>query len=436
MKKIAVIIAVLLSLSILAACGTQNQPSGDQSPNAPGNQTNAPKSVKIGVMCPTTGPLAGLGEGSPYWEEWFRDYINDELGGIYFKDYDATLPVEMVFYDTASSEENAAELTRKLITEDKVDIIICRHTPNTVVACTAITEQYEVPTIAVDCPGTTWLGQGDHHWSFLSSPLVPTYYQAYSSIWKQAGYTTDNPKSKIGIVFANDLDGTILGPAYSAEAEKDGFELYDPGRYAAGTNDFASLIAQYQQNNIEIIWGVMNTAEFGAFWAQCQQLGYKPKIVVIGKAYMLESQVLAIGADLMDGMGNEVWWDTRFPFKSEIMGITCTEYGEMYYKAIGKKAAGPQGAKFVSWEIMIDVLQRAPNLEPETLRSTIAATDLNTLMGRIKYGDNNHCPTIACGGQWVMTPDGGVMQEIVGNPDPSNGIQLTAPVKTSGRAWD
>ena len=440
MKKIAILLVILMSLSVFAACGGTTpaaSPSGSTAPSGSAAPSgNHPTAIKVGVLNPSTGALAGMGEGTPYLDNYFVDYINNTLGGIYIKDYDAKLPVQLVYYDTGSSSDNASALTAKMITEDKVNIILARHTPDMVVPTTATAEQYGVPTIATDCPGGPWLGQGDHYWSFLSAPDDQTYYNAYSSIWKAAGYKAGDANATIGLIFANDVDGTILGPSYKEKAETDGFKTLDPGLYAAGTNDFTSLIQKFQQNNIEIVFGVMINPEFSAFWAQCQQLGYQPKVVVVGKAYMLESQALAVGADLMDGMCNEVWWDVHFPFVSKTMNQSASAFGDKYLADTGNKAAGPQGAKYASWELLIDVLSRSANLDAETIHSAIAATDLDTIMGHIKYNDLNFCPTVCVGGQWVLNADGKTMsQEIVSNPDASNGIVTTAPVKTSGFAW-
>ena len=69
------------------------------------------------------------------------------------------------------------------------------------------------------------------------------------------------------------------------------------------------------------------------------------------------------------------------------------------------------------------------------MRAAIAATDLNTVMGHVTYGEDNGgvLPCVGC--QWVLQDDGTLKQEIVSNGDPSNGITPTAEMKTSGFAW-
>jgi len=444
MKVFALVFAVLLGLLVFAACGNQAAPpsdaqSGGDKPAATAPSGDHPSAIKVGVLNPSTGVLAGMGEGTPFLDEWFKDYINNELGGFYISDYDATLPIELIIYDTKSNPDEVAEMTAKLVTDDGVDVIIPRHTPDTVVPATIVAEQLGVPTIATDCPAGAWLGQGDHYWTFLAHPYGATYWDAYSSIWEAAGYGPGQADSVLGWVFADDLDGTILSPEYAEFAFAEGYEILDPGLYASGTNDYSSLIKQFKDAKIEVVFGVMNNPEFATFWTQCLQNNYKPALVVIGKAFMLESQAQAIGAEIMDGICNEVWWDVHFPFKSDLMGWTCMEYGDWYYEQTGMKAASPQGAKLASWEILIDTFGRTANLERETIRAAIGATDVGTIMGRIVYTESfapNYSPTVCVGGQWFLQPDGSLVQEIVGNGDPSNGVPITAQIRTSGRAWE
>ena len=410
--------------------GTQQSDAGSS-----GDTGDVPSSIKVGVISCATGVLAAMGEGTQWTIDYFTDYINNELGGIYFEDYDAKLPVEVTFYDNESSVTKASELTAKAITDDQVDILLACHTPDLVVPISTVADSYGVPCICFDCPLGPWLANGPFQWAFLAHTDSPTYVTAYSSIWEEAGYVAGEPNATIGLIFANDTDGSVLSPEYKACLEEDGWTCFDPGLYTAGTTDYSNLIQQYKDNNIEVIFGTMTNPEFAAFWVQCQQMGYAPKVVVVGKAYMLESQAMTVGAELMDGICLEGWWHEAFPNTSDMTGLSNQDFAALDEVQTGIKCSAPEAADFASWDVLIDALTRASNLEPETVRAAIAATDLNTVMGHVTYGEDNGgvLPCVGC--QWVLQDDGTLKQEIVSNGDPSNGITPTAEMKTSGFAW-
>ncbi|MFC1868251.1 hypothetical protein ACFL0H_08980 [Thermodesulfobacteriota bacterium] len=59
------------------------------------------------------------------------------------------------------------------------------------------------------------------------------------------------------------------------------------------------------------------------------------------------------------------------------------------------------GFKHGGYELAFDVLKRAQSLEKNALRDGIEKTDLDTIMGHIRFNEKNYCATPLVGGQWV-----------------------------------
>ena len=443
MKKVLAIILALVLIFAFAACGEDTAPasagsSGGSSSSAPAGGSSAsgtPSSVKVAVISPMTGALAEQGESADWMVKHFTQYINEEMGGIEFADYGTKLPVEFVLYDNESSSTKASEVTMKAITDDGVDVVLACHVPDMVIPVSQVCSSQGVPSIHFDCPLGPWLANGPFDWSFLAHTGAETYVDAYESIWKAAGYKPGD--TEIGLIFANDTDGTALHPAYQSGLEARGWTCFFPGLYTAGTTDYSDIIKQYKDRNIEVIFGTMVNPEFAAFWEQCQQLGYAPKVIVIGKAYMLESQVRVVGEELADGLVLEGWWHRTFPYSSQLTGLSNEEFCQLYEAESGHGVAAPVAAEYAAMEVLIDALTRAANLDKETIRTAIEETELDTVMGHIKYDPETHGEDLPCVGcQWVLQDDGKTLkQEIVGNGNPSNGIAVTADIKTSGAVW-
>ena len=66
-----------------------------------------------------------------------------------------------------------------------------------------------------------------------------------------------------------------------------------------------------------------------------------------------------------------------------------------------KQWTQPIGFKHAGYEIAVDVLKRAQTLKKDEIRQAIAATDLDTIVGHIKYNDQNFARTPVVAGQWV-----------------------------------
>jgi branched-chain amino acid transport system substrate-binding protein len=109
----------------------------------------------------------------------------------------------------------------------------------------------------------------------------------------------------------------------------------------------------------------------------------------------------AIGGDLGHGLSMEVWWSRYHPFKSSLTGETPATICDAWEKEIKRQWGPPIGFKHAGYEIVADVLKRAQTVEKNALRNAIERTDLDTIIGHIKFNEKHYCETPLVGGQWV-----------------------------------
>ncbi len=403
MKKafVSLFVSAALALSLLVAgavAGFAKEP--------PRNK------VVVGIINPTTGVLAGFGEGTPWAEKQVVDYVNNTLGGIYFKEYDRKLPLEIIIYDSESDTTKCTQLAQKLIQEDKIDLMVVRHTPETTNPVNAVCERFKVPCLSLDGPVDAFLAEGPYEWTYHVFWNLDAMFATYASIWKQAGF---GKGTKIGLLFENDADGTAWHNKFPGFLRDSGFTVIDPGQFPPLTQDFSSIIRLFMKEGVEIVSGCTINPDFATFWRQCKQLGYQPKFITMAKAYLLESDARAIGPDLMDGLTCEVWWSPTHPWKSALTGETPASLGAKYKAATGRTIPQPVGIKYTSMELAYDVLSRAGSLDKAAIRDAIAATDLETVFCRIKYNADRYALTPLVGGQWVKNAQGGLDILVIDN---------------------
>jgi branched-chain amino acid transport system substrate-binding protein len=81
--------------------------------------------------------------------------------------------------------------------------------------------------------------------------------------------------------------------------------------------------------------------------------------------------------------------------------------------------------------VAADVLKRAGTLDKEKVREALAQTNLNTIVGPIKYNKENFSRTPMVGGQWVKGKKWPWELEIVENaqyPDIKKTANLVFPI--------
>ncbi len=415
-KLLALLLASAMVCTLaLAGCNSGSGGTTGETPGTTGTttSTSSGRVIKIGFVNPTSGVLSGFGKGSPWVEQHVVDIIND-AGGIYIEEYGENLQVQLIMYDCQSDSAKAGELTQKLIEEDKVDIVLARHTPEIVNPVVQVCERFGVPCVSTDAPVDAVLAEGPYTWSYHSHWDLETIYNCYQAMWTDAGYAPGSG-AKVGLFLANDADGTSWNSYFTQKIVENGYTLVDPGMFPANTQDFSDIINQFKAQGVQILAGTATNSDFSTLWRQAKQQGFAPEMVVMGKAFLLKSDALAIGADLMDGLCCEVWWSPTHPWQSALTGETPQDIADIYLAEKGEEITTPMGAKYYGVEIALDALQRCQTLDKEKIREAIGETDLDTIFGHVQYREDHMNLTSLTGGQWVKTEDGDLERLIIDN---------------------
>jgi branched-chain amino acid transport system substrate-binding protein len=319
-------------------------------------------------------------------------------------------PVEIVYRDSQSNPNRAAEVTAQLINNDKVDMIIGSSTGDTVVPVADQCELAGVPCITADDPwedfffGRKGNPAKGFEWTYHFFWGFGMVADLFADMWLSIP-----TNKKVGLMLTNDQDGIAannedhgMPPTF----RKKGLEVVNLGLYPPLSEDFTAQINQLKANNCEIACGIFNPPQFVTFWTQCAQQGYRPKIMTPPKALLFPSAVEALG-DRGTGTSTEVWWSQHHPFKSGLTGQTAQQFCDAYTAATGKQWTQPIGFKHANLEVAIDVLKRAKSLKPEDIRDAIKATEYNSLVGPLTWKGGtpqnpvpNVCTTPLVGGQW------------------------------------
>lgn len=372
--------------------------------------------LKVGHVSPRTGPLAGFAEADDYILKGIAEKF---AAGI--ESNGRAWHIEIISKDSQSNPNRAAEVASELILRDEVDILVAASTPDTV---NPVSDQAEIngtPCITTDCPWQPYFfGRGGkpesgfestYHFFWGLEDVIATFLD----LWSKAGVA-----KTVGGLFPNDADGNAWGDAERGLPKPltdAGYVLTDPGRYQPLTDDFSAQINAFKQAGCEIVTGNMIPPDFGTFWSQAAQQGFKPRIVTIGKALLFPSVIEGLGNRGV-GLSSEVWWSPSHPFASSLTGVSSADLASGYTAASGRPWTQPIGFKHALFEVVADVVARAEDLDdPAAIVAAIAATDLKTIVGPVNWAVGpvkNVTKTPLVAGQWAK--DGGALNlKIVAN---------------------
>ena len=382
--------AVAASSSIVRSYGAAN--------------AQVPREIVVGYVTPQTGPLAAFGESDAFILAGIRKQL---AGGIRMAG-GAKHPIRIVVKDSQSSSNRAGEVTSDLILKDKVDLMLVAWTPETTNPVADQCELNGVPCISTGTPWQAWFfpRKGDptkgFEWTYHFFWGLEDIIAVYTSMWQQV-----RTNQSIGALFPNDGDGIAWSDAEKGlppALGRMGYRIADPGRYQDLTTDYSAQIRSFKEANAQIVSGVVLPPDFKNFWTQAAQQGLRPKIATIAKAILFPSTVEALGPRA-NGLSCEAWWTPTNHFASSLTRENSAEFAASWEKSTGKQWTQPLGYGHALFEVAIDVLRRAHDIDDKgSIRDAIAATNVKTMVGPVAWGHGpvkNVAKTLLVGGQWI-----------------------------------
>jgi branched-chain amino acid transport system substrate-binding protein len=241
----------------------------------------------------------------------------------------------------------------------------------------------------------------------------------------------DKTNKVVGGLWPNDPDGKTYAEMFTKRLLEKGYKVVDAGRFPNKTPDYTSFIDLWKKEKVEILTGVQPPPDFAAAWRQCFQQGFIPKMSTHGKPILFPSAVGALGGNLANGLTTCVWWSPSHPFKSSLTGYTAKALCDAWTEKTQRQWSQPLGFTYATFEVAADVLKRAGTLDKDKLREAIAQTNLNTIVGPIKFNKENYSKTPMVGGQWVKGKKWPWELEIVENnqfPEIKKTAKLVFPI--------
>lgn len=377
--------------------------------------------IRLGYVSPQSGPLAAFSEADQFILDAFRAS-------------DASANFEVIVKDSQSNPNRAAEVAKELIIDDGIDMMLVASTPETTNPVATTCEAEEIPVLSTVAswqpyfigqqgnpgdPGTWRPFDFSFHFFWGREDVISTF----TAMWGQL----DTNKS-VGALFPNDGDGNAWGDpnvGFPPVLDAQGYALTDTGRYQNLTDDFSAQINAFKAANCDIITGVPIPPNFTTFWTQAKQQGFTPKAASIGKAILFPQAVEALG-DAGHNLSSEVWWSPSHPFVSSISGQSAGELAAAYTAATDRQWTQPIGFVHALFEMAASVMGRVEDSrDPEEVTSAIAATQFDSIVGRIAFDGAGLPPFAAAnvaktplvGGQWRLRDGGGYDLVIVENSD-------------------
>ena len=201
--------------------------------------------IRVGFSLALTGGVAANGKMIMAALELWRDDVN-EKGGLLGR------PIELVYYDDQSSPANVPGIYTKLLTVDKVDLLLGPYATNMVAPAMPVIIQHNKLTISFTAIGINRHFNYPKYFSMV--PVGPDGVNSFSrGFFELAAVQTPRPQT-VAILAADAEFARSASDGARDEAKKQGFRVIYDQSYPPPTTDFAPVVRAVQAANADIVY--------------------------------------------------------------------------------------------------------------------------------------------------------------------------------------
>ena len=136
---------------------------------------------------------------------------------------------------------------------------------------------------------------------------------------------------------------------------------------------------------------------------QISEVGVPLKMFAVSLGPTLPGFIDSLGAKA-EGILEPIQWAPNMPYKDEIFGWTAPQFAELFQKEAGHVPDYHPPQSAAALEVYQRALEKAGTLDPKKVRDAIAATNIMTMYGPIRFNEKGQ--NIAKGMSVVQVQNG------------------------------
>ena len=355
------LLGTMLMGSVFAGCGG----GGDDAKS---------DEIKIGANFEMTGNVANYGNATLEGLKLAIKEAND-AGGVNGK------KIKLVEVDNKSEASESVNAATKLISDDKVKLIVGPAVTANVIAESQVATDNKVPVLAPDAtsPAVTVENGQVKDFIFRSCFIDPQQGDV------MAKFAIENLKAKTAVIYVDNSSdySKSLGQVFKEKFEAAGGKVVMEEAFLQKDQDFKAALTKIKTANADVIFIPAYYEEVGKIVKQARELGITQPL--LGTDGWDDFKVADIaGADAL----NNTFFSTHYSDKDESVKAFIDAYTKEYNHAPNVFAA----LGYDAGKLLVDAIKRAGSDDTVKIKDALASTkDLQVGTGIITM-DKNHNP--------------------------------------------
>jgi branched-chain amino acid transport system substrate-binding protein len=307
----------------------------------------------------------------------------NEMGGV--KVGGKSYKLKIVYYDDESTPARTAQLLERLINQDGVKYMLGPYSSATTKAAAPVTEKYKIPMVEAEGASRSLFTKG---YKYLFAVLSTSEQYLASSIALAAEIAEKNGKKpsdvKVAMAFENDPFSLDVRAGVLEDMKKFGMKAVVDDKMPRDLSDISATLTKVKAVKPDLF--VASGHSKGAATAARQIAEMKIDVPMIAMTHCESAKVITKFGASTNGFLCPTQWAETLSYKGKYFG-TAADYDKLFkasyegYKNVPYQSAQASAAVIV-WK---EAFEKANSFDTEKVRDAIAATDLQTFYGGIKF---------------------------------------------------
>ncbi|MBL4696746.1 MAG: amino acid ABC transporter substrate-binding protein [Rhizobiaceae bacterium] len=352
--------------------------------------------IKLGSAISLTGKYSSAGIHAQHGYEYAIQKIK-EAGGIKFGD--KCYNFKVIYYDDESKGDRGATLAERLINQDKVQYMLGPYSSGLTKAIAPITEKYKIPMVEAEGASRSLFNKGRKYLFAVLSTSEQYLASAVTLAGEQAvangGKASD---VKVAIAVENDPFSLDIRAGVLDDAKKAGMTVVIDEKLPRDLSDMGAILTKVKLLKPDLL--IVSGHTKGAATAVRQVGEMKIKVPMFAITHCESADVVGKFGDYANDVLCATQWAETLTYKDDIFGSAAEYNSDIKAKvAHYSDRSVPYQTAQASAAVLVfkDAFERAGSLDKEKVRDAIAATDLATFYGHIKFapeGNNMAKPMV------------------------------------------
>ena len=338
--------------------------------------------IVLGAAVSLTGKYALNGANTKNGYELAVREVNDH-GGV--KVGGRTYKLTVRYYDDELTPARGTELAERLIKQDGVKYMLGPYSSGLTKAILPMVEKYRVPMIEANGAARELFTKGYRYiFAVLSTSdqyLTPAIDLAAEHAG-ELGKTKDKLRVALAMennAFAQDVRAGVLD-----DVRRNGMMVVIDDQLPPELNDMAVTLTKVKTLKPDVL--VISGHEKGALTAVSQIKALQVYVPIVALTHCDSAQIAEKLGDAAEYVFCAHQWHRSLGYRGELFG-SAEDFAKAFEAEYKYEAPYQAAQSAAAVDVFVDAFRRARSLDPQTVRDAIAATELDTFYGPIKFDE-------------------------------------------------